>query len=86
MWTLVGEHWTLQRVCASSGIVDQLGYSASRLILEVGCGEDTFSPDPAWLVFWCPSSHIAGVIIPCDDRHPQNGAKVVPNITETRVK
>ena len=43
IWVFVWYHWAFQRVCTSSGNVDSSGFSASELLLEMRCEEDTFS-------------------------------------------
>ena len=55
MWVNVGDHWAFSEPYAPSWIVDPLGFSVSVPLLLVGYGVDTFSPDPAWLVFSEPN-------------------------------
>ena len=85
MWVLVGDHWLFSEPYALSGIVDQLGLPVYGLLLKVGCEEDSFSPDPAALVFIIPSSRCSRLITPDDDKHLKV-SKVMSSLVEMRTR
>ena len=57
IWGRVGDQWTILRTLQTCEIIDPFGFSASGLIMEVGCGEDTFSTDFVGLAFAEPKYH-----------------------------
>ena len=62
-----------------------LGFPAFGLLLEVGCGEDTFSSDRVGLVHFSPSSQSTQLIIIGGDRHPK-GSNAMSQLDETIAK
>ena len=85
MWTLVEDPWSFKWASTSSGISDQLKFPASGSLLKVGWSKILWL-GTSGLMFFQPSRRIALVITPGDDRHLQNGSKVMPNLDETRAR
>ena len=71
MWIFVGDSWTLQWAYTPSGIINPLGLPASRPILEMECGEDTFSPDLEGFVFSEFNYLMQPIHQASDDRDPK---------------
>ena len=65
------DHWLGDKSYVPSAIVDLFRFPASGLILEVGCGEDTFLIGSSGLVFQNLSVRSFWFITPGDDWHTQ---------------